>query len=262
MALLWQGTRAASHLTTKYVASVMIKVFTLPGCYRVLGEGIYKDAKFREDFPSHFGAIDELLAQVAAIQAKAGSAAKAAGFADQTRAAAVFVGEALAKKALAVWAQSHLTYIQLGRAVYEKHGEESGDTTELVTPIANAQSRLVSLDFEIRQLSDSPPGQALTPKRIAIGEIAGIAVFLVVVVALLSNRGSDKLSAKERDAAKAVLKQFKKPESYTEAGLTYTEYQRRVLDAKGEVDSQLHEIPAGAVKNALKRVAPRLRRCK
>jgi len=62
-----------------------------------------------------------------------------------------------------------------------------------------------------------------------------------------------KLSDKERDTAKAALKELRKLNSVTEAGLNYQEYQKRVLDAKGEIDSQLLDIPSGQVKDALKK---------
>ena len=82
---------------------------------------------------------------------------------------------------------------------------------------------------------------------------------LIWMVALGCNSGSvisdsktdGQLSKQQRDSAKAVLKELNKLGSYTEAGINYPEYQRRVLDAKGEIDSHLLDIPSGPVKDAL-----------
>ena len=117
----------------------------------------------------------------------------AAQFADSARVWALPVRDALAMRRLRIRLKH--VYTQLGKAVYEKHGEQSG-ATELVSPIANAHTRLAFLDADIRRLSEYPPGQVLTPKRIALCEIAGLAILLVVVVAILANGCLDKGSAR------------------------------------------------------------------
>lgn len=61
-----------------------------------------------------------------------------------------------------------------------------------------------------------------------------------------------QMSREERDAAKAALKELNKLRSYTEAGINYQEYQSRVLDAKGEIDNHLLDVPSGPVEEALK----------
>ena len=68
-------------------------------------------------------------------------------------------------------------FTELGKAVFEKHGAESGPE-EVVRPVLDCRARLAKLDLEIGQLSQSPKGQVITPKRMTV---AGL-----VVVALLT----------------------------------------------------------------------------
>ena len=117
--------------------------------------------------------------------------ASAAQFADSARVWTLPVHDALAKRRLRI--RLNHAYTELGMAVYEKHGEQSG-TTELVARIANAQARLVALNADIRRLLQAPPDQAFTPKRIALAETTAVAVLLMVVVLLLFNGRSDTTS--------------------------------------------------------------------
>ena len=49
-------------------------------------------------------------------------------------------------------------------------------------------------------------------------------------------------SSKDAEHARVAIKHLKKLKSVTDAGVSYTDYSARVLDAKTEVDSELSEI--------------------
>ena len=69
---------------------------------------------------------------------------------------------------------------ELGKAVFKKHGQESGPA-EIVGPVVNCCARIKKLDTEISGLSKSQPGQWLTPKRIAVAAVLLAAAMLALV---------------------------------------------------------------------------------
>jgi hypothetical protein len=194
-------------LIAKQIERMKLRKITLPGHYRALGERLHGEGHYRDECPSIFQAIDAVLAEMDEIRARSEARPKAERLADRAKAVAVFVSEELARKRL--WTRLNGICTELGRTVYEKHGEQSG-ATELVAPIINAQSRLAALDSDIRQLSESQPGQVLTPKRIAV---AGMVVILVIVLELLLNGLSNGGSAGSvpKSSPSANGKAFEKP---------------------------------------------------
>ena len=82
----------------------------------------------------------------------------------------------------------------LARQFSEKHGEKGGPA-EFLQPILNAHARLDTLDAAIRQLSQSQPGQVLSPKRIVVGGVS-LAVLVLGLIAIKAIfLGSDRGAA-------------------------------------------------------------------
>jgi hypothetical protein len=81
--------------------------------------------------------------------------------------------------------------LQRSQTQTNKHGEQSR-STELVTQIANAHTRMASVVSDICQLSESPAGQVLTKKRLIVGGPAAIAVLSIILVPILVNGRSAK----------------------------------------------------------------------
>jgi hypothetical protein len=133
---LWQRTLAANQIIGRYVAIAKMKAVTVPGCYKALGEQSYKDGKFQAEFPEDFREINGMLAKVAAIKAKSEQRPKAERLSDRARTVAAFVRERLTMKRLQ--GRLNSAYGQLGKAVFAKHGEQSG-STELVPSQANPE---------------------------------------------------------------------------------------------------------------------------
>jgi hypothetical protein len=170
---------SANQLISKQLSRWKLRRLTLPRCFQALGEQTHKAGSFREDFSYNYQVSDAVLVELTAIQAKSTARPKAEHFADRMKAQFVILRDLVATK----WWQFKLkrSFTNLGRVVYEKHGEQSGPT-ELVTPIVNADTRQSFLDADIHQLSESRPGQILTPKRIAFGEILGVALILIAIL--------------------------------------------------------------------------------
>jgi hypothetical protein len=205
--------KAAGLLIAKQIKRTKLLKVTLPGHYRALGQRLHGEGQYRDEFPSSFQAIDALLSQIKAVEARSANEPKAEGIAAKVKAATKATWDMVRVKALKM-KRGH-PFAELGKAAFEKHGEQSG-STELVNPIVNAHTRLAALDSDIRHLSESPPGQVLTPRRIAIG-VVGLAIVLVVLVGLLTNASQKdaKLSTNERNAAKAVASQEQPPPKQT-----------------------------------------------
>ncbi len=74
---------------------------------------------------------------------------------------------------------------------------------------------------------------------------------VILFIAIIGCRGKVGLTSNEFEAAKLALKELNKLASVTEAGLNHQEYQTRLLNAKVEIDNQLHDIPSSQVKTYL-----------
>jgi len=173
--------KAAGQYALKQAEKKKLETITLPSAYRALGKHLYSSGTFKDEFPAEFAAVSGFAKQIKDIQEHSGLRPAAEGMADKAKAAAVGAKEAAQTKGLQI--QISQACGRLGSAVYGKHAESSG-STELVTPIANALSRITTLDSEIQQLSKVAVGNLLTPKRIVIAGLT-VVVAMVAIVALL-----------------------------------------------------------------------------
>ena len=174
-ALLASKGKAAAQLVAKQAERTKLVNLTLPAAYQALGKHVHAAGVLRDEFGDLFHKIDGLLKD---IEAHSVATPKAEGFAEKARATAKAAQDLAQVQSLKL--KLSRTFADLGKAAFEKHGEESGPA-EVVHPVAIARTRLEKLDAEIARLSQAQPGQVLTPKRIAIGgfAIAALAVLLL-----------------------------------------------------------------------------------
>ena len=181
--------KAAAQLVAMQAERTKLSNVTLPGAFRALGAHVYGDGPFRADFADIYQWIDGHLAQIKTLQTPS---VKAEGFAQKAKAVAKAANDTVQTQALKL--KVNHAYADLGKAVFEKHGEKGGPA-EFLQPILNAHARLDTLDAAIRQLSQSQPGQVLSPKRIVVGGVS-LAVLVLGLIAIKAIfLGSDRGAA-------------------------------------------------------------------
>lgn len=184
--------KAAAQLTAKQAERTKINQGDLPLAYTELGRQVHAAGNFRQEFEAIHQKIDKVLGDVQNIQSRSQSAPAAEGFADKAKAAALAAKDAAQVKGMQLLLRND--YRDLGKAVYEKHGEQSAPPAT-VQPIKDALARIATLDAEIAQLSDASSGRWLTPKRFAIA--AAILLFIgLAAIGKSQKAGSPSAEAK------------------------------------------------------------------
>lgn len=178
--------KAAAQLTAKQAERTKIARFNLPAAFVELGKNVHSTASHRQEFATLYEAIDALLRDIEAVEAHASIQPKAKGVADKAKAAAGAAKDIGQIKALQLRAWH--SYSELGKAAFEKYGERCGPQ-QLVQPIQEALSRQALLDAEIAKLSESPPGQIISPKRLAVGGLAAAACLALFLLSSLFHVG-------------------------------------------------------------------------
>ena len=185
MASLGGKGKAAAQLVAKQAERTKLSNVTLPSAFRAFGAHVYGDGTFRADFADIYQRLDGHVAQIKTLQTPS---VKAEGFAQKAKAVAKAANDTVHAQALKL--KVNHAYADLGKAVFEKHGEKSVPA-ELLQPILNARAGLDTLDAAIRQLSQSQPGQVLSPKRIVVGGVALAVLVLGLIATKAIFLGSD-----------------------------------------------------------------------
>ncbi len=147
--------KAASKFTALQAERLKIAQMKLPAAYRDLGNDVYVEGLFREDFA-------ELLAQISAAEARL----------EQTKNSVRADGGLTSKVVSRVQLESaqrkfDALLAELGQAAYERHEGASGPP-DLLAEIKQHQQRLHELDDEMQSLEQSrfePPGGAQVAGR-------------------------------------------------------------------------------------------------
>ena len=168
--------KATGQLVVKQAERTKIVQVTLTTAYFALGKSLYAAGNLRGEFPDAFKDVDDLLNATKAVDAQAAGRTTGDGLTAKAKAAGQAAMDMAQKKKLQV--QSNYALSTLGKLAFEKLGEQCG-SPDLIRPISDAQSRLDTLDADITRLSESKSG-GVTPKRIAIGGLAFVALILLV----------------------------------------------------------------------------------
>lgn len=176
-------SNAAAHLSIKQAARTKIAMLDLPRAFTSLGRHLYGAGTYRAQFATLYQGIDKLISESAAIESQAANRPKSQGVADRVKAAANTARDFVEIRKL----HHRVTRFQtdLGRAVFELHGEASG-SEELVRPITEFRDRIQLLDAAIESLSSAPPEAIVTPKRIAIVGVVVIGFVMLVLIGRFS----------------------------------------------------------------------------
>lgn len=169
-------SKAAAQIIANQAERTKLTQITLPNAYRTLGRHVHGAGSLRVDFADTYGKIDALLADIAKLKATGPAV-------DGVKKKVMAVAKAARNKTHAHALQVKLSheYIELGKAAFEKHRDNSGPPN-VVKPILNCLALLEALAAEIADVSKSEPGAFLTPKRIAVGGL-GVAALLLLLVA-------------------------------------------------------------------------------
>ncbi len=195
--------KAAAQLVAKQAERTKLVNVSLPAVYQALGRHIHGEGRFRDEFPEIHKQIDGLLAEIAKLQTQAANAPKAEGLSAKAKALANTTKDIAQTQAVKL--KLNHAFAELGKAVFEKHGNESGPEA-VVRPLLAYRARVEKLDSEIKGLSQSQPGQIVTPKRLAIGGVCvAAAVVLLLLRSVFSAAGSSQSEVARGEDGKASL---------------------------------------------------------
>ena len=199
--------KAAAQLIAKQAERTKLQQVTRPSLYHALGKQVYAEGKFRDEFIANYQTIDTLHGEVTKLEAHSASQPKVEGIAAKAKSMAKATQDMVQVKALTMKFGHALS--GLGRATFEKHGEQSGPG-ELTQPIVAAQARVAALDAEIGQLSQAKPEQIFTPKRIVIGGVPVVCVLLLIFVTGIFHSRSNRSDTREDSSEMSVEQQAKR----------------------------------------------------
>ncbi len=202
IASLAKRGKAAAQLVAKQAVRTKLLNVNLPAAYQALGKQIHGTGNYRDEFPEVFKRLDDALAAIAALKTNSATAPKAEGFAAKAKAAANATTDMAHAQTLKL-KLNHL-FAELGKAAFEKHGNDSGPE-EVVCPVLDCRARIGELDAEIKSLSQSEPGQMITPTRLAIGGLCIAAIVILLVIrSMFSGTGSSQVANEEHGRAHAM----------------------------------------------------------
>jgi hypothetical protein len=190
-------SKAAAQLVAKQAERTKLTRFTLPNVYRALGKHVHDADTFRADFADAYGRIDTFLADIAKLSA---APPAVEGFSEKTKAVAKAAKDKTHAQALQLKVKH--AYTELGKAAFDKHGDQSGPA-EFITPILDCRARVGSVAAEIADVSKSESGTVLTPKRIAIGGPIIVVLLLLLVAKITLFDGWTDDPARKENVEKA-----------------------------------------------------------
>jgi hypothetical protein len=172
------NAKDAALFAKKQAERTRLISLTLPSLYQALGRHCFSSQDLRAEFAESFQQLDNLNSELSKIANQTHGTAKSVG--EKAKAMAGKAVQAAQSKQLSL--RQSYSFGTLGKRVYDKHEAQCGPP-ELVRPIAEALSRVATLDDEISFLSALKTGSWITPKRTAI-----TAVVLVVFLLLIGTR--------------------------------------------------------------------------
>lgn len=158
----------------------------LPADYRALGAHLSTRRAYHEDFPSLYDQLELVvhdLAATRAIDSANGQTAEKENAPEEPR-PGILARLTRWLKATRYTRRRNSLLRQLGRSAFRADGEACGPA-ELTQPIRERHDRLGQLRSELARLGMVPPGDSLSPKRLA-WLMAGLTVFIVLLFAWLA----------------------------------------------------------------------------
>ena len=193
--------KSAAQLAAKQTEKTKLTTITLRTVYRPLGKHCYESQEYRADFPDLFGQLDAIQHELATLAAGHTEQPSSQSFGDKAKAMAGNVMQAAQSQKLSM--QQSSLFNALGKAVYERHQDESGPST-VTAPIAACLSRVTELDADISRLSSEGNGSWITPKRLAIAGAVAVCLFMMAVVGKLGTTTNGSISTTNDDTLQNV----------------------------------------------------------
>lgn len=156
--------------------------FRLPAAFGALGEEVYRRGAFRDRLPDLFAKLDAMSKDLRALD-EAGSPGpepppEAQGFSGALKGAFRAIQQSARRASLGQRRGRLLR--ALGCAAYQLDAPSSGPE-HLTSPVRDALERLAHLRAQAVQLAEVPPGQVLSPQRLAWLVVGMVGILLLFV---------------------------------------------------------------------------------
>lgn len=176
---------AAGYLVAQLRRFWLVRV-RLAAAYRELGQDVHHEGRYRDRLEKHYGKLEKVARRLESLQqseeTKADDEPKRITFATRVN---NLVGRFFTfLRRIIFGRRRRALFRNLGRAAYELDREASGPE-ELTTPVREGLQRLEQLRATIAELSEIPPGEMLSPKRLAW---IGVAIVVLVILFFLGVR--------------------------------------------------------------------------
>ncbi len=175
---LTEASGAAAKLISSKTERAKLTTLTLPAAYRALGKDCVQQKRLVDGVPVEL--IEELgsvLGELKSLAVDAKSQESVLSTAAKAKSAGKQASNLVRQKQIGMRRDALL--VKIGKAIHDRNGDVSG-STELVSPIRDALTRLAVLDSDIARLSEVGKGSLLTPKRLLI------AVVIFTLIAVIS----------------------------------------------------------------------------
>jgi len=176
--------RGAVRYVVLHVRCFWIDQTRLQGAYWRLGVDVYHAGRYRQRLARCYERIESISRSLAARKEAADEPPRAEPPRTWAGRLAALGGRIGAGLSAALAARRRTALLQaMGRAAYDAHGLAAGPTP-LTEPIRDALDRLDRLRAELAELAKVPPGQALSPRRVAWVGLAFLALLALFYLAL------------------------------------------------------------------------------
>ena len=184
---LKDDARAAGQIAAMEAEKAKITQVSLPTAQRALGKNLYTAKRFQSEFPESYANLDQLAEQISLLEV-AKPNQEAGSFTDKAKALANQTKDAAKKKLLA--GKLAIAERDLGKAAYERFGDETGDTESIKT-IRGLHTRLDELERSVDAIGTST--RLVSPKRLLIGACCVLAICVSGLVWFSSGREKSPL---------------------------------------------------------------------
>lgn len=175
---------AAKYLIVQLRRFWLVRV-RLAAAYRELGQDVHHEGRYRDRLEKLYGKLEKVTQRLESLQqseeTKADDEPKRITFAARVN---NLVGRFFTfLRRIIFGRRRRALFRNLGRAAYEIDREASGPEN-LTTPVREGLGRLEQLRASIAELSEIPPGEMLSPKRLAWIAMAIVGFIILVFVGL------------------------------------------------------------------------------
>ena len=204
-------------IIAKQIVRGKLRFFDLPKAYRVLGRHGHAAGQFRDDFPRLYAKIDDRLHRIEELNSRPESGGPAETISGRLRRWATACKNTAQATALRCSVADLMG--SLGQVVYRRHGKQA-EPPEVVDSVEAILGQDQELRGEIAKISATGQGRIITPTRLAVAMVVGVAILAVAMPSrLYRNRpaSSNAHVATQRSNANAGRSAISPPGKLPEA---------------------------------------------